>query len=855
MRLPYSWLREVVAVGAPGWDVTADELEQTLIRIGHEVEEVIPTGPVSGPLNVGRVVEIEELTEFKKPIRACRVDVGEPEPRDIVCGARNFVVGDLVVAALPGATLPGDYTIATRKTYGRTSDGMICSAAELHLGADHSGILVLPAGTAEPGDDAVGVLGLDDVVFHLAVTPDRGYCLSVRGLAREIACAYDLDYVDPANIAPLPADGPAWPLTVQPGTGVMRFALRPVTGIDPVAVSPWWLQRRLLLSGIRAISPAVDVTNYVMLELGHPMHAHDRSLITGGFDVRFARPKETVVTLDDVERKLDPGDVLIVDEVATAAIGGVMGAGTTEVRDTTTDLLLEAAVWDPAAVSRTQRRLHLTSESGRRYERAVDPAVSVAALDRAAMLLAEIAGGRVQPSLTDWRGDPSRDDWALPPIQIDADLPDRTAGVEYPSGTTRRRLTQIGAAVTGASDGGTPPRAGGTPTRPKGRGTTAEIGSNGRLTVTPPSWRPDLLQPADLVEEVLRLQGLEVIPSVLPSAPAGRGLTAAQRRRRAVGRSLALNGYVEVLPTPFLPAGVFDTWGLAADDPRRATTAVLNPLESDRPSLATTLLPALLEAMGRNVSRGFVDLSLFAIAQVVLPSEQTRAVERIPTDRRPTDAEIAELDASLPHQPLHAAVALAGLREPAGPWGSGRPAAASDAFEAVRIIARAAGVEVTLRPAQVLPFHPGRCAEVLVGGAVVGHAGQLHPAVTERAGLPKGTCVAELNLDAIPITEQFPVPSVSPYPAVFQDVSLVVDETVDAQSVVDAVRDGAGLLLEDVRLFDVYTGPQIGAGRKSLTLALRFRAADKTLTEDEASAARDSAVRHVGEVLGAVQRA
>ncbi|HEX2212893.1 MAG TPA: phenylalanine--tRNA ligase subunit beta, partial [Mycobacterium sp.] len=502
MRLPYSWLRDVVQAGAPGWDVSADELEQTLIRIGHEVEEIIPVGPVSGPLTVGRVAEIEELTEFKKPIRAVKVDVGEPEPRDIVCGATNFSVGDLVVAALPGTVLPGDFTIATRKTYGRTSDGMICSTAEMNLGTDHSGILVLPPGTAEPGTLAADVLGLDDVVFHLAITPDRGYCLSVRGMAREIANAYDLDYVDPADVPPLPAEGEALPVSIESGTGVLRFGLRPVTGIDPNAVSPWWMQRRLLLSGIRAISPAVDVTNYVMLEIGHPMHAHDRSLITGGFSVRFANPGETVVTLDDIERRLDPADVLIVDDVATAAIGGVMGAGTTEVRESTTDVLLEAAVWDPAAVSRTQRRLHLYSEAGRRYERTVDPAISVAALDRCAALLADIAGGVVEPTLTDWRGDPPRDDWSPAPVSMPVDLPDRTAGVEYAAGTTERRLTQVGARVTV---------------------------NDGHVTATPPSWRPDLRQPADLVEEVLRLEGLELIPSVLPLAPPGRGLSPVQK--------------------------------------------------------------------------------------------------------------------------------------------------------------------------------------------------------------------------------------------------------------------------------------------------------------------------------------
>lgn len=827
MRIPYSWLREIVQAGAPGWDVSPEELEQALIRIGHEVEEILPVGPVTGPLTIGRVAEIEELTEFKKPIRAVKVDVGEPDLRDIVCGATNFAVGDLVVVALPGTVLPGDFTIATRKTYGRTSDGMICSVSELNLGSDHSGILVLPPGTAEPGTPAHGVLGLDDVVFNLAITPDRGYCLSLRGMAREISNAFDLDFVDPAEVPPLPADGDALPVTIDAGTGVQRFGLRPVTGIDPKAVSPWWIQRRLLLSGIRAISPAVDVTNYVMLELGHPMHAHDRSLITGSFRVRFAEPGETVVTLDDVERKLDPADVLIVDDVATAAIGGVMGAGTTEVRDSTADVLLEAAVWDPAAVSRTQRRLHLHSEAGRRYERTVDPAVSVAALDRCATLLAEIAGGTVEPTLTDWRGSPPRDDWSHPPVSMPADLPDRTAGVEYSAGATQKRLRQIGAEVTVDGD---------------------------RVTATPPSWRPDIRQPADLVEEVMRLEGLDVIPSVLPTAPAGRGLTSVQKRRRAVGKSLALSGFVEILPTPFLPAGIFDQWGLDADDPRRNTTKVLNPLESDRPSLATTLLPGLLEALSRNVSRGAVDISLFAIAQVVEPTADTRAVERIPNDRRPTDDEIAILDASLPRQPQHVGAVLAGLREPAGPWGAGRAVEAADAFEAVRVIGRAAGVEFALRAAQHLPWHPGRCAEVLIGDVVVGYAGQLHPAVIERSGLPRGTCALEIDLDAVPITETLPAPGVSPFPAVFQDVALIVGDDVSAQSVVDAVRAGAGELLEDVRIFDVYTGPQIGDGRKSLALALRFRAADRTLTEEEASAARDAAVAVAEERVGAVQR-
>ena len=282
--------------------------------------------------------------------------------------------------------------------------------------------------------------------------------------------------------------------------------------------------------------------------------------------------------------------------------------------------------------------------------------------------------------------------------------------------------------------------------------------------------------------------------------------------------------------------------------------AVLNPLEADRPHLASTLLPGLLEALVRNVSRGATDDALFGIEQVVLATPQTKAIERLPVDRRPTDAEMTLIDEALPRQPLHVGAVLTGMREPSGPWGPGRPVDAMDAFEAVRIVGRACHVEFEFRAAQKLPWHPGRCAEITLDGAIIGYAGQLHPAVIERTGLPKGVCAVELDLSAIPVVEPLPAPAVSPFPAVFQDISLIVAADVAAQSVVDAVRDGAGELLEDVRIFDVYTGPQIGEGNKSLALALRFRAADRTLTEDEASAARDAAVEAAAARVGAIQR-
>ncbi|WP_226436748.1 phenylalanine--tRNA ligase subunit beta [Rhodococcus yananensis] len=827
MRVAQSWLAEILQRSTPGWNVTAEELDAGFVRVGLEVEDIETPARVEH-LVVGRVAEITELEGFKKPIRFCRVEVGEAEPRGIVCGARNFAEGDLIVAALPGAVLPGGFAIASRKTYGKISDGMICSVAELGIGHDHSGILVLEPGSAQPGDDANDLLGLGDTLIELNITPDRGYCFSVRGLTRELACGFDLEFTDPALVAPLPSDGgEAYPIRLEPESGAIRFAARKVTGIDPKAVSPWWLQRRLLTAGVRPISPAVDVTNYVMLELGQPLHAFDAATLQGELVIRRAKAGEKLTTLDGVERVLDPEDVVITDDSGVISLAGIMGGATTEVGDDTVDVLLEAATWDPLAVFRGNRRHKLTSEAGKRFERTVDPEVALPALDRAAALLTSIAGGRVEPTLTDIAVPTS-----MPSIHMDIDLPDRVAGVAYANGTAARRLTQIGCAVeVGVGDDG-----------------------HGQLVVTPPTWRPDLTQPADLVEEVLRLEGLDLIPSVLPAAPAGRGLTPSQKRRRAVGRSLANDGHVEVLAPVFLPAGVFDTWGLDADDPRRSTTRVLNPLESDRPELATTLVPGLLEVLARNVSRGQRDLSLFSIAQVVCPGPDTGRVDALPVDRRPTDDEIARLDASLPAQPVHIGGVLTGLREPSGPWGAGRAVEAADAFAAADVVARAAGVSLERRAAQYLPWHPGRCAELLVDGAVVGHAGELHPAVLERAGLPPRTCAYELDLDALPIVESLPAPVVSPFPAVLQDVAVVVADDVPAASVESALRGGGGELLEDVRLFDVFTGAQVGEGRKSLAFALRFRAYDRTLTEDEASEARDAAVAAAAAAVGAELR-
>ncbi|WP_409179730.1 phenylalanine--tRNA ligase subunit beta [Amycolatopsis sp. VS8301801F10] len=856
MRVPVSWLTEHLEVDA---DVTPQDLADAFVRIGIEVDELSELGPVTGPLVVGRVAEIEELTGFKKPVRFCRVEVGEepdPEPdeaelseedddeddgplenegphgiktRGIICGASNFAEGDLVVVALPGVVLPGGFEISARKTYGKISDGMICSAAELGLGDDHSGILVLPPGTASPGDDAKDLLGLDDTVIEVTPTPDRGYALSIRGLARELSNALDVPFGDPAMLDNFPeAEGEAWPVRVEDPEGCPRFVLRRVTGLDATAPTPWRIRRRLMLAGIRSISLAVDVTNYVMLELGHPLHAFDTGSIQGDLVVRRAKAGEKLTTLDDVERTLDADDIVIADDSGVISLAGTMGGASTEITPESTDVLLEAAHWNPASISRTARRHKLFSEAAKRFERYTDPALCAAAVELAARLLRQYGDGAIRPGRTDVGG-------VAPhaPVTMPINLPDQVAGVRYERGVTVRRLGQIGCKVQlSTSDQGV-----------------------GLVTATPPSWRGDLVQPADLVEEVLRLEGYDSIPSVLPAAPAGRGLTDAQRRRRAVSGALAEAGYVEVRPFPFIGDAVWDAFGLPEDDIRRTTVRVRNPLEADRDRMATTLLPGLLETLQRNVSRGLKDVSLFHVGQVVLPKPNQLEVPDLGVEHRPSDEDLAVLEAAVPAQPVHVAVVLSGQRPRAGWWGKGGQAGWADAVQAARLVAEASGVQLTVQAADLLPWHPGRCAQLRVGDWPVGHAGELHPKVVEALGLPPRTVAMELDLDAIPLPDSRPAPSISAYPPVLLDVALVAGTDVPSADLADVLREGAGELLEEITLFDVYTGEQLGEGKRSLAYKLRFRAADRTLTVDEATKARDAAVAAASERFGATLRA
>ncbi|MEV5160599.1 phenylalanine--tRNA ligase subunit beta [Streptomyces sp. NPDC053728] len=837
MRVPLSWLREYVDLPATE---TGRDVQAKLVSVGLEVETVEQTGAgLKGPLVVGQVLTIEELEGFKKPIRFCTVDVGTANgtgaPQEIVCGARNFSVGDKVVVVLPGAVLPGDFAIAARKTYGKTSHGMICSTDELGMGdtSGHAGagILVLPP-EYEPGTDAIELLELVDEVLDIAVTPDRGYCLSMRGVARELAIAYGLPLRDPALLDVPPPNAHGYPVKVSDPIGCGNFTARTVTGLRPEARSPIWMQRRLQKAGMRTVSLAVDITNYVMLELGQPLHAYDRTRVAGAIGVRRAEQGEKLTTLDGTKRVLDAQDLVITDDRGPIGLAGVMGGADTEIADTaegagTTEVVIEAAHFDPIAIARTARRHKLSSEASKRFERGVDPQAAAAAAQRTVDLLVLLAGGTAEAGVTEITAPSAPRSIAMP-----ANHPDRVAGVAYGRETVVRRLQQVGCDVYGQDE----------------------------LIVTVPSWRPDLAEPNDLAEEVIRLEGYENLPSTLPTPPSGRGLTDRQRLYRRVGRALAGSGYVEALSYPFIGDTVLDQLGLEKDDARRRTVTLVNPLSDEEPALRTTLLPGLLGALRRNDGRGSHDLALFETGLVFRPTgEETKAV-RLPVDRRPTDEEIAGLDAALPRQPRHAAVVLAGAREQAGWWGKGRPAGWADAVEAARTIAAEAGVEVTVRADRHAPWHPGRCAALYVTVAgeetLFGHAGELHPRVVKELHLPERTCAMEVELDVLEqaVDGALQAPRISTFPVATQDVALVVASGVPADAVEKALREGAGDLLESLRLFDVFTGEQIGEGNKSLAYALRFRAPDRTLTVEEASAARDTAVALAAERTGAVLR-
>ncbi len=830
MRVPLSWLREFVDLPA---EATPADVHAALVRVGLEEEEIHRI-ELSGPIVVGEVLDFaEEPQSNGKTIRWCQVRVGADEVRGIVCGARNFIVGDKVVVTLPGAVLPGPFPIAARKTYGHVSDGMIASARELGLGDDHEGILRLASLglDPEPGTDAVTMLGLDDSAVEVNVTPDRGYAFSIRGIAREYSHATGAAFRDPADAAAL-GEPSGFSVTIDDEApirgriGCSVFITRTVRGVDATRPTPAWMVSRLKLAGFRSISLVVDITNYVMLELGQPIHAYDLDALNGGITVRRSRAGETLVTLDDQERTLDAEDLLIADESGPIGLAGVMGGAATEIGSTTRNVLIEAANFDPISVARTARRHKLPSEASKRFERGVDPLVAEPAAARVVHLLEQLAGGHADGlgSRLVTAPDPQ-------PIEVPAGYISGLIGVEFTEEEVLSSLAEIGGTIER---------------------------TDGFLLVTPPSWRPDLNGKADLAEEVARIVGYDRIPAVLPVAPPGRGLTRSQRMRRAAAQMLAANGLTEVMPYPFVSEQDNARFGSAEPGPV-PQLRLANPLDGQEPYLRTSLIPGLVAVARRNLSRGLTELGVFEHGTVFRPAAGHRyGTGLLPAPaERPSDQTLAELNAAIPPQPLHLAVLLTGAairKQPAQPevdYGL------ADALTAVGQLGSALAVAIEARPGRHHCLHPGRTATLLVAGETVGFAGELLPRLAEELDLPRRVTVLEVDLgrliDLAPA--EVSASMIATLPAATQDLSLVVADGIPAAEVLAAVAEGAGELLEEARLVDDYRGPGVPAGHKSLTFALRFRAADRTLTAAEASEAKLGGVRVAADRFAATLRA
>jgi len=799
MRVPLSWLADHVDV-----DVSATTLAEKLTFAGIEIETIHRVGDDLAGILTARVLEVTQHPDANRLVLV-RIDAGG-EDRWVVCGARNYAPGDVVPWAAPGAKLPGGIEIGRRKVRGAWSDGMLASARELGVFDDHAGILVLPPDTPV-GVDVVEALELRDSVLDVKTAPNRGDILSMRGIGREVAqvLGKELKPLDLTVPETGPPAGQLATVAVEDTEGCPLYAARVIQGLDATRPAPLWMARRLYLYGQRPLGAVVDVTNYLLLDQGQPLHAFDLDLVPGRrIVVRRVAPGETLRTLDGRERALTPEDTVITSGEQVLALAGIMGGEDTEVRAGTTDVLLESAHFPPASVRRTMRRLGMSTEGGQRWARGVDPAGAGPVCDQAAALMAALAGGIVATGrLSAGPGVPERAairlDWARSAERLGA-----PADPEFAAAHLR------------------------------GYGCRTEVPDRRTVLAVPPSWRFDLELWADLEEEVARGWGYDKIPASLPAATGGR-LTDTQRLRRQVQDVLAGMGVTEVQTYPFLSQAALDRLGLPADDPRRRTLRLANPLSEEAPELRTTMLAGLAEVAGRNLARGEDGVAIYELGEVFLPD---------PTGE-------------LPGQPLTLGVLLAG-QAPAGRYDDPRrPFDFADVKGVVEGLVAALGVPgVGYRPEEPPPYHPGRCAGVHLEDLPVGVLGQLHPRVAADLELPAATFAVELELApllaAVPLMR--PAPTPSPYPPLSFDVAFMVRPGVAAADLEEVLREAGGELLARLTLFDAYQGPPLPAGHRNLAYRVVLRAPDRTLTDADGSAVRDRMAALAAERLQAVLR-
>ncbi|HEU5106858.1 MAG TPA: phenylalanine--tRNA ligase subunit beta [Solirubrobacterales bacterium] len=819
MRAPLSWLREYCD---PGMDPAA--LADRLVMTGTEVERIDTLGPESGDgFVVGKVLAREQHPDADR-LSVCRVDTGDGE-RTIVCGAPNVDAGQTVAVVLPGATMPGGMKIRKAKLRGVASEGMILSAAELEIAEEADGIMVLDDGPA-PGTPLSEVLPLAESVLEIEVTPNRTDCFGVHGVAREVHAITGAALApDPwSDDAPAEGEGEASDYaSVQVDVPELcpRFTARVFTDVT-IAPSPAWLQARLTAAGQRPINNVVDISNYVMLLTAQPLHAFDLDKVPGGeLIVRTASDGEKMTTLDDVERSFDAETVLVCDREGPSGIAGIMGGQRSEVSDQTTRVLLEVACWNGTNILRTSRMLGLRSEASSRFEKQLHPDLCLRAQRIASRLLVELCGAKMVPGTIDEAAkvpEPRR-------LRLRASRVEGLLGMAISQEEQKTYLERLG--FEASADG-----------------------EDLEVTV-PPDRHYDVTREVDLIEEVARVHGIdEHLPTTLPvTGTEVGGLSREQRLRRRAEDGLRDLGFDQVVGWSFTDPGEAGRLRIPEDDPRGTPVLLANPLSEEQSAMRTALLGSLLDIAARNVARGASDLALFESARVYLrdPS-QGKAVD-------PLAGHFAG-DQPAPFSEPHrfAALATGALSERS--WRGGGAAADFFALKgALEALARQLGVALSFAPAEQPFLHPGRSAAVSIDGAAAGWLGEVHPLVCRTWDLDSAVA---FEIDAAPLIAAATVgeetyEDVTTFPAVYQDLAVVVPADVPAEAVSEAIRAGGGELLQRTEVFDLFEGEQLGEGRKSLALNLEFRAPDRTLTDDEVAGLREAIKAKLDEIGGTLR--
>ncbi|HEX7013485.1 MAG TPA: phenylalanine--tRNA ligase subunit beta [Steroidobacteraceae bacterium] len=788
MKVSLHWLRDWVD---PGTD--ARELAQGLTMSGLEIEALTPAAPPMSGIVVGEVKAVAKHPDAEK-LSVCRVSTGKEELQ-IVCGAPNVREGMKAPLALVGAKLPDGMRIGRAKLRGVESFGMLCSARELGLSEDASGLLELPA-ELETGKDLVAALGLDDVILEVNLTPNRGDCMSVVGVAREVAALRKTHLRGPA-IKPVEAKiSDRFPVRLEAGSGCPKFVGRVIRGIRPGAKSPFWMQERLRRAGLRPISAVVDVTNYVMLELGQPMHAYDLSKLSGAVVVRFAQSGEKLTLLDGSVVELSPDVLMIADERTLLGMAGVMGGEDSGISDATTDVFLEVAYFDPGTVAGRGRRYGLITDASQRFERGVDPQLQERAIERATELLLACAGGAAGPVSVTQSGSglPSR-----APIKLRHRRVQHVLGAKVPAEATADCLRRLGMELDSAP------------------------GSEHEWTVKPPSWRFDLTIEEDLIEEVARLYGFENIPETSEALVLEmRPWTETRVRIERASDLLVDRGYQEVINYAFTEAAL-----QSALFPETAL-ALTNPISADLGVMRVSLWPGLIQALRSNQRRQQQRVRLFEVGRRYTRDGETEVIAGIaagPALPEQWDAPTRAIDFFDMKSDVEALLALTGAAE-------------EFRFTAERHSA----------------LHPGQSARIHRGDRPVGWLGALHPEHLKRLDLTYPAFVFELEVAGALAREVPAFQEISRYPAIRRDIAVIVDEALPVEALRQTVRESAGALLKELTVLSVYQGPQIKKGKKSIALGLQLQDTSRTLTDAEADALKAQVVEQLGQKFGATLR-